>query len=74
MAMLKLEQAASLHQGKYAPCSRATKGTMPSCPQRFFEFFQKHSDNFVETDHTREKFFDGNSNSRKKKMTVCVGW
>jgi hypothetical protein len=41
MAKLKLEQAASLHQGKYTPCSGDTKGTMPSCPQRFFEIFQK---------------------------------
>jgi hypothetical protein len=41
MAMLKLEQAASLHQGKDTPCSGAIKGTMPSCLQRFFEIFQK---------------------------------
>jgi hypothetical protein len=40
--MLKLEQAMSLHQGKDAPCSGATKGTMPSCPQRFFKNFQKN--------------------------------
>jgi hypothetical protein len=72
MAMLKLEQAASLHN---APCSGATKGTTPSCPQRFFEFFQKKiSYNFVETNRTSEKFFDGSSNSRKEKMTVCMGW
>jgi hypothetical protein len=67
MAMLKLEQAASLHQGKDTPCSGAIKGTMPSCLQRFFEFFSKTSDNFVETNRTSEKFFDGNSNSRKSK-------
>jgi hypothetical protein len=41
MAMLKLEQAASLHQGKDTPYLGATKGTTPSCPQRFFEIFQK---------------------------------
>jgi hypothetical protein len=71
--MLMLEQAASLHQGKDAPCSGATKGTMPSCPQRFFDFF-RNSDNLVETDRTSEKFFDGNSNSRKAKMTACMRW
>jgi hypothetical protein len=69
-----LEQAASLHQVKDAPFSRATKGTMPSCPQRFFKFFQKNSDNFVENDRTSEKFFDGSSNSGKVKMTVCMTW
>jgi hypothetical protein len=72
-AMLKLEQAASLHQGKDAPSSGATKGTMPSCPLRFFKIFQKLSDNFVETNRTSERFFDGNSNSRKVKMTTCMG-
>jgi hypothetical protein len=72
--MLMLEQAASSHQGKDAPCSGATKGTMPLCPQRFFEIFQKHSDNFVETDRMSEKFIDGNSNSRRTKMTVCMRW
>jgi hypothetical protein len=41
MATLKLEQAASLHHGKDAPCSGATKGTMPSCPQQFFKICQK---------------------------------
>jgi hypothetical protein len=56
MAMLMLEQAASLHQGKDAPYSGATKGTMPSCPQFFFKIFQKKFDNFVETDRTSEKF------------------
>jgi hypothetical protein len=40
----------------------------------FFRNFSKNSDNFVETDHTREKFFDGNSNSKKAKMTVCMRW
>jgi hypothetical protein len=73
MAMLMLEQAVSLHQGKDTPCSGATKGTMP-CPQCFFVFFSKISDNFVETDRTSERFFDGNSNSRKAKMTVCMRW
>jgi hypothetical protein len=57
MAMLMLEQVVSLHQGKDAPSSGATKGTMPSCPQHFFKIFQKKSDNFVETDPTSEKFF-----------------
>jgi hypothetical protein len=74
MATHVLEQAVSLHQAKDDPCSGATKGTMPSCPQRFFEFFQKNSDNFIETNRTSEKFFDGNSNSKKSKMTVCMRW
>jgi hypothetical protein len=43
-------------------------------PSLFFDFFQKNSDNFVETDRTSESFFDGNSNSQKVKMTTCVGW
>jgi hypothetical protein len=55
--MLVLEQAVYLCQGKDAPCSGATKGTLPSCPQRFFEFSQKNSYNFVETDHMSERFF-----------------
>jgi hypothetical protein len=37
-------------------------------------FFKKNSDNFVETDRTSEKFFDGSSNSRRAKMTACVRW
>jgi hypothetical protein len=40
----------------------------------FIQNVLKKSDNFVETDRTSEKFFDGNSNSRKAKMTVCVRW
>jgi hypothetical protein len=64
----------SLHQGKDAPCSGATKGTMPSCPQHFCRNFSKYSNNFVETDRTSKKFFDGNSNSRKAKMKACVRW
>jgi hypothetical protein len=39
-----------------------TKGTMPST---FFRNFSKKSVNFVETDRTSEKVFDGNSNSKK---------
>jgi hypothetical protein len=54
--MLVLEQALSLHQDKNTPCSWATKGTMPSCPQRFLKLFKKQSDNFVKTDRTSEKF------------------
>jgi hypothetical protein len=38
----------------------------------FFEIFQKNPDNCVETDRTSERFFDGNSISRKVKMTACV--
>jgi hypothetical protein len=72
MAILILDQAASLHQVKDAPFSGANKGTMPSCPQHFFRIFSTNSDNFVETDRTSEKFFYGNSNSRKVKMTVCM--
>jgi hypothetical protein len=64
MAILMYEKAASLHQVKDAPFSGATKGTMPSCPQRFSKFF-KNSDNFVETNRTSKKFFDENSNSKK---------
>jgi hypothetical protein len=79
MATFDLEQTVSLHQGKVAPCSGATKGTMPSCP-RFFRNFSKNSDNFVETDRTSEGFFDGNPNSRKVKddglrgMTSCYSF
>jgi hypothetical protein len=39
-----------------------TQGTMPSS---FFRNFQKKTDNYVETDRTSERFFDGNSISRK---------
>jgi hypothetical protein len=74
IAILMLEQVACLHQVKDSPCSWATKGTMPSCPQRFFRNFSKNSDNFVETNCTSEKFFDGNSNSRKVKVIVCMRW
>jgi hypothetical protein len=35
------------------------------CPPRFFEIFKKKTDNYVETDRTSERFFDGNSISRK---------
>jgi hypothetical protein len=42
-------------------------------PSTFFRNFSKNSDNFVETNRTRERFFDGNSNSRKVKMTACMG-
>jgi hypothetical protein len=40
----------------------------------FFQKFSKNSDNFVEIDRTSEKFFDGNSKSKKVKMTVCMRW
>jgi hypothetical protein len=46
---------------------------MPSCLLVFSIFF-KNSDNFIETNRTSERFFDGNSNSRKVKMTACVRW
>jgi hypothetical protein len=69
----KLEQTASLHRGKDTPYSGATKGTMPSC-LLVFRNFSKNSDNFVETNRTSERFFDGNSNSLKVKMTACVRW
>jgi hypothetical protein len=69
----KLEQTTSLHRGKDNPCSGATKGTMPSC-LLVFRNFSKNSDNFVETNRTSERFFDGNSNSLKVKMTACVRW
>jgi hypothetical protein len=36
---IEAEQRASLHQGKDAPCSGATKGTMPS--SLFTKFFKK---------------------------------
>jgi hypothetical protein len=74
MAMLMLEQAASLHQYKDAPCSGATKGHNALVSSTFFQNCFKNSDNLVETDRTSDKFFDGNSNSRKAKMTVCVRW
>jgi hypothetical protein len=71
-ATFELEQRVSLHQGKDAPYSGATKGTMPSCSPHFFEFFQKKNpDNFVEADHMSERFFDRNSILRKVKMTGC---
>jgi hypothetical protein len=57
MATLKLEQAASLHQGKDAPCSGATKGAMPSCSQRFFEIFQKFRQLCRDQSHKREVFY-----------------
>ena len=46
------------------------------CPRvlSIFSKFFKNSDNFVETDRTSEKFFGGNSNSGKVKMTVCMRW
>jgi hypothetical protein len=44
---------------------------MPNCVLIFYEIF-KNSDNFVETDRTSERFFDGNSISQKVKMTACV--
>jgi hypothetical protein len=37
----KLEQITSLHQDKDAPCSGATKGTMPSCLLVFSKIFKK---------------------------------
>jgi hypothetical protein len=74
MAILMLEQVASLHQVKDAPFSGATKGHNALVPSTFFRNFSKSSDNFVETDHTSEKLFDGNSNTRKVKMTVCMRW
>jgi hypothetical protein len=67
---LETEQRASLHQCKDAPCSGATKGTMPS--SFFTKFFKKNPDNCVETDRTSERFFDGNSISRKARMMSCV--
>jgi hypothetical protein len=56
MAMLKLEQTASLHQGKDAPCSGATKGTMLSCPQLFLEIFKKFRQLCRDQLHKREVF------------------
>jgi hypothetical protein len=44
-----------------------------SRPPHFFKVFSKNSDNFVETDRTSEKVFNGNSNSQKVKMTTCMG-
>jgi hypothetical protein len=38
----------------------------------FPNFFKKNLDNCVETDCTSERFFDGNSISRKVEMTACV--
>jgi hypothetical protein len=67
---LEAEQRASLHQCKYAPCSGATQGTIPSSV--FQKISKKNPDNCVETDRTRERFFDGNSISRKVKMTTYV--
>jgi hypothetical protein len=64
------EQRAYLLQGKDAPCSGATKGTMAS--SFFTKIFQKNPDNYVETNRTSERFFDGNSISWKVKMTACV--
>jgi hypothetical protein len=48
----------------------------PQCPRvlNISQKFSKKSDNFVETDRASEKFFDGNSNSGKAKMTVCMRW
>jgi hypothetical protein len=72
-ATFKLEQTTSLHQGKDALCSGATKGTMPSC-LLVFQKFSKNSDNFVETNRMSESFFDKNLDLRKVKMTACMRW
>jgi hypothetical protein len=69
--MLEAEQRASLHEWKNSPYSGATQGTMPSL--FFFQIFsKKNPDNCVETDRMIERFFDGNSISKKVKMTACV--
>jgi hypothetical protein len=79
-ATFKLEQIASLHQGKDAPCSGATKGTIPSCLLVFSKKNSKKSNKFVEIDRTSERFFNGNSNSRKVNddsshgMTSCYSF
>jgi hypothetical protein len=39
----------------------------------FLQFFSKNTDNCVETDRMSERFFDGNSISRKVKTTTCMG-
>jgi hypothetical protein len=56
MAMLMLEQAASLHQRKDAPARGLPRAQCPRVLNVFSKFF-KNSDNFVETDRTSEKFF-----------------
>jgi hypothetical protein len=63
------EQRAFLHQGKDAPYSGATKGTMPS--SLFTKFFKK-SQQLCQDRSTSERFFGGNSISRKVKMTAYV--
>jgi hypothetical protein len=66
---------------RHRPCTKAK--TLPArdyqghnalMPPHFFQKFSKKSDNLVETNRTSERFFDGNSNSRKVKMMVCVRW
>jgi hypothetical protein len=42
-------------------------------PSLVFTRFFKNPDNLVETNRTSERFFDGNSISRKVKATTYVG-
>jgi hypothetical protein len=71
----------SLHLCKDAPYSGATHSTMPSpafypghdALPRFLRIFSNNSDNYVETNCTSERFFDGSSISRRVKTTTCVG-
>jgi hypothetical protein len=55
-----------------SPCSGATQAGHDALP-RFYDFFQKNTDNCVETNRASERFFDGNSISQKVKMTAYVG-
>jgi hypothetical protein len=74
MAILMLEQAASLHQVKDAPFSGATKGKMPSCPQHFFEIFQKIPTTLSRPIARERSFLTETRTRRKAKMSVCVRW
>jgi hypothetical protein len=65
VAMLVLEQVVSSHQGKRRSLLRGYQGHNALASSTFFSKFFKNSDNFVETDCTSEKFFDGSSNSKK---------
>jgi hypothetical protein len=70
-ATFELEQRASLHQGKDAPCSGVTKGMRPSWPPHFFKIFQKIPTTFVETDRTSERFLTETKTRERKRWWLA---
>jgi hypothetical protein len=57
--MFEVEQRASLHQAKKRSLLEGYQGH--DALLVFYENFQKNPYNYVETDRTSERFFDGNS-------------